>query len=195
MSKLNSKTINDLEIDLLYPEKYRKHSLVYWTPVKVAQEALEWLNVKKDTHVLDIGSGIGKFCSVGAMCTHGQFTGVEKRLDLIKVANSVNKKLNIHNVEYIHSDITEIDFQKYNSFYYYNPFCEQISISEVIDNSISFSPEKYREYEDYVIEQFEDLPINTKVVTYFSETFTFPDSYELKGLKLEGKLALWIKTK
>lgn len=189
------KSIDDIEIELFYPEEYRKHSQVHWTPIEVAKQALDWLDVNKDTHVLDIGSGVGKFCSIGARNTNGRFTGVEIRKDLVDVANSVKKKLSIPNIEFIHSDITEINFQKYNSFYYYNPFCEYLAISDQIDDSISFSQEKYREYEDYVIEQFIDLPINTKVVTYFAETFTFPDSYELKELKHEGKLALWMKTK
>ena len=185
----------DHEFDGLYDEEYRRHSLIHWTPIEAAKKALEWLNVTRDTHTLDIGSGIGKFCSFGAIYTDGQFTGVENRLDLIEVANSINKKLNIKNAEYVHSNITEIDFRNYDSFYYYNPFCEYISISGSIDDSISYSPEKHREYEDSVIEKFQDLPINTKVVTYCSEKFAFPDTYELKELKFKDRLALWIKTK
>ena len=27
--------------------------------------------------VLDVGSGVGKFCAIGALSTHGLFTGIE----------------------------------------------------------------------------------------------------------------------
>ena len=187
--------LNDTEFDKLYAEKYREHSYIHWTPIEVAKAALDWLDITAESKVLDIGSGVGKFCSLGALLTNGQFTGVEKRRELVKVAKSTIKNLELRNVQYVHSNITKVDFTQFNSFYYYNPFCEQIYISGQIDNTISYSPNKYRMYEDYVINQFSDLPIDTKVVTYCSQNFTFPDTYELKGLLFDGTLALWIKTK
>ena len=193
LTKIQS--LNDTEFDKLYAKKYRKHSDIHWTPVEVAKAALDWLAITDESRVLDIGSGVGKFCSLGALLTDGQFTGVEKRRELVETAKSTIKNLELRNIQYIHSNITKVDFSQFDSFYYYNPFCEQISISDPIDNTISYSPNKYRMYEDYVINQFTNLPINTKVVTYFSQNFTFPDNYELKDLMFDGTLALWIKTK
>jgi SAM-dependent methyltransferase len=186
--------LNDHEFDYLYNESYRRISNIHWTPIEVVISALDWLNIKSKTKVLDIGSGVGKFCSIGGLTTNGSFTGIEKRYKLIEEAKKINKKLGVKNVKYIQSNITEIDFSKFDAFYYFNPFCEQISINGKIDNLISYSQEKFRRYEDYVIDQFAQLPINTRVVTYCSETFTFPSSYELNGLMHEGRLALWIKT-
>ena len=157
LTKIQS--LNDTEFDKLYAKKYRKHSDIHWTPVEVAKAALDWLDIKGESRVLDIGSGVGKFCSLGALLTDGQFTGVEKRRELVETAKSTIKNLELRNIQYIHSNITKVDFSQFDSFYYYNPFCEQISISNPIDNTISYSPNKYRMYEDYVINQFTNLPI------------------------------------
>ena len=186
MDLTKMQSLNDTEFDKLYAEKYREHSNIHWKPIEVAKAALDWLAITHESSVLDIGSGVGKFCSLGALLTDGQFTGVEKRRELVETAESTIKNLNLPIIQYLHSNITKVDFTQFDSFYYYNPFCEQISISGQIDNTISYSPNKYRMYEDYVIDQFSDLPINTKVVTYCSQNFTFPDTYELKGYYLMG---------
>ena len=188
-------SLTDTAFDKLYNEKYREHSAIHWTPMEVVKAALDWLDVTKRSKVLDIGSGVGKFCSLGTLMTDGQFTGVEMRGDLVEIAKSISEKLDLQNVDYLHSNITDVDFSHYDSFYYYNPFCEQLAISDQIDNTISFSNDQHREYEDYVIDQFSRLPTNTRVVTYSSEKFAFPDTFELKDLMFNGTLALWIKTK
>ena len=185
----------DKEFDELYSENLRKHSSIHWTPIEVVKIALNWLEITEKSRVLDIGSGIGKFCTLGALLTKGHFTGVEMRSELVETANFLIKELDLCNIHYLHSNITEIDFTEYNAFYYYNPFCEQIAISDAIDDTIAYSQIQFREYEDYVIDQLSALPINTRVVTYCSETFAFPDTYELKNLNSDGTLALWIKTK
>ncbi len=186
---------DDHDFDRLYSEQYRKHSSIHWTPIEIVFKALEWLNVKKESHVLDIGSGVGKFCSIGSLVSKGKFTGVEIRKDLILEAKIIDQKLGLNEVTYLHSDIKDVNFKNYDSFYYYNPFCEHISLKDSIDDSIRFSEEKYVEYEAYITLQLANLPIKTRVVTYYSPRFIFPESYELRGLLYEDNLALWIKTK
>jgi len=196
MSLTNQKieSLNDEEFDKLYAEKYRKHSVIHWTPIEVAKAALDWLEITKESEILDIGSGVGKFCSLGGLLTEGHFTGIEMRGELVETAKSISEILELGNVHFLHSNITDLDFSQFDSFYYYNPFCEQLATSDQIDNTISFSTDQHREYEDYVIDQLSDLPANTRVVTYCSEKFAFPDTYELKDLMFNGTLALWIKT-
>ena len=42
----------------------------------------------------------------------------------------------------INDNITCIDFTQYHSFYYFNPFCEQVASSDRIDKTTTFSSEK-----------------------------------------------------
>lgn len=185
--------ITDSEFDKVYPKRIIDLSSVHWTPIEIAKIALEWLQVNKKSHVLDIGSGVGKFCIIGATSSEGKFSGVEKRPDLVRIGKKICADKKLENVSFINSDITQIEFNKYNAFYYYNPFCEQIALDDFIDDTITFSHDKYRMYEDYVFSQLEKQPIGTRIVTYCSQRFALPSSYSLKNVSFNGSLALWVK--
>ena len=107
--------------------------------------------------ILDIGSGIGKFCIVGAQISKATFTGIELRSNLVKEAAQIAKKLNIPNVSFINDDITNIGFEHFDAFYFYNPFGEHIAVADWIDKAIDFSEkqlfvlEKYVQYESWKV--------------------------------------------
>ena len=63
------------QFDRLLPFYWRRLSIMHWTPVHVARRAAQLLVTGPKTRVLDVGSGPGKFCLVGAMATLGHFTG------------------------------------------------------------------------------------------------------------------------
>ena len=186
---------SDAEFDQIYSDKIRKLSSTHWTTIDVARMAVEWLDLDINSHVLDIGAGVGKFCAIAGEIAPCKITGVEKRSNLVRIAKKVIKEKGLNNVRIIHSNITQIDFSNFNAFYYYNPFCEQISIHNLIDETIQYSPEKYRMYEDYVLDELEKMPIETRIVTYCSREFALPASYELRNLFFNGNLALWVKNK
>lgn len=187
--------MSDSEFDEVYPEHIRKLSDTHWTPIDVARVAIDWLDLDENTHLLDIGSGVGKFCCIAGEMSSAQITGVEKRKNLVRIAEKVIKNKELTNVKILNTNITQIDFKEFNAFYYYNPFCEQISIKDSIDDTINFSQKTYRFYEDYVIDQMDKLPIGSKIVTYYSQEFTLSESYALKNLYFNSNLALWTKIK
>lgn len=186
---------SDKKFDALYSDAIQKHSFIHWTPIEIIETALDWLQLDATSHVLDIGSGAGKFCVFAGSRSKAKFTGVEKRSDLLQAANVIRDQLKTKNVSFLEADITTIDFRNYTHFYYYNPFCEYIAEFDHIDATITYDPDIFRSLEDYVIEQFEGLPVGTRVVTYCSETFPFPASFDLKDMLYDGKLALWVKTR
>ena len=185
--------LNDKKFDGLYPEKVQKHSFIHWTPIEINETAIDWLQINEKSKVLDIGSGAGKFCLLGSLMSKASFTGVEKRKDLSDVAIQLSEKLDLKNVSFINSDLVEVDFNLFNAFYYYNPFCKYIAEFDRIDETITYDPDSFRYYEDYVIDQLSKLPVDTRVVTYCSETFPLPASYELRDMLYDGKLALLVK--
>ena len=77
--------ITDEQFNTIYPTSIRRLSEKHWTPVSVAKAAAEFLVTNPGTRVLDIGSGAGKFCMVGAVHTRGFFTGVEQREELVQL--------------------------------------------------------------------------------------------------------------
>jgi cyclopropane fatty-acyl-phospholipid synthase-like methyltransferase len=109
--------MSDSEFDEVYPDRIQKLSDIHWTPIEVARIAIEWLELDENSHLLDIGSGVGKFCCIAAEMTNAMITGVEKRTNLVRVAEKVIKEKNLNNVRIINENITKIDFKNFNAFY------------------------------------------------------------------------------
>ena len=189
-SKINQ---NDTAFDNALKKSVQGHSYIHWTPIEVIQTAVEWLGTKSENRILDIGSGVGKFCIIGAMNSRAHFTGVETRKNLVDEAFVLKKELKLSNVDFIHSDIKEIDFKNFTSFYFYNKFCENMAISGSIDDQIKFDEEAYYFYQDFVVDQLKKTPKGTKLVMYCSPDLDISIDFDLKDMYFEGLLQLWVK--
>jgi len=185
--------ISDEEFDLIYPIDLITASEIHFTPVDVSIIASRYLAEVAGTRVLDIGSGAGKFCIIGASCTDGYFIGVELRLSFIEAASQISDLYHLPNVQFTHANITEISFADYDAFYIFNPFQENISISDRINDEIPLNKAFYKEYTLYVKDQLDKMPIGTRLVTYFSICNEVPLSYHMQGSDFSGKLKFWEK--
>ncbi len=185
--------IEDKLFNTLYPLSIKKLSEHHWTPVEVAKLAIDYLVDKPKCKVLDIGSGVGKFCLIGAASSKGRFYGVEQRSRLVKLSQRIAKTHKINNVEFIHSNITQISFSKYNSFYFYNSFYENIGRFQAIDATIPLEEKLYYTYSEYVENQLKKTPIGTRLVTYWSEWLEIPEGFDLEFTAYNGKLNFWEK--
>lgn len=189
----NNLPVTDEDFDKIYPEYIQELSEIHWTSVEVARKAAEFLVTKPGAKVLDIGSGVGKFCLIGAMTTPGFFYGVEYRKDLVKISKKIISDKNISNVEFIHSNITDIDFSKYDAFYFYNSFYENLDIERKIDLKIKVSPLHYKEYRNYMYMQLLNAPKGTRVVTYSGLDTEIPMGYRLSMVDYVHAVKFWIK--
>lgn len=190
ISKINQ---NDAAFDKALKKSVQGHSYIHWTPIEVIQTAVDWLGTGEANRILDIGSGVGKFCLLGAMNSRAHFTGVETRKNLVDEALSLKHELKLSNVDFIHSDIKEIEFNDFSSFYFYNPFCEHMALSGSIDDQIKFDEDSYYNYQDYVIDQLKEMPKGTKLVKYCSPDLDVSMDFDLKEMYFEGLLQLWTK--
>ena len=180
--------------DLLYSVSMKSLSSVHWSPLKIAKQAAEWLAPVAGTKVLDVGSGVGKFCIVGASYTKGHFTGVELRSSLFKQAKKAAKKAGVANVEFILADMNTIDFRLFDSFYFFNPFYENVVPNLAIDAEIELSQLQYENYTNHVSAELDKLKPGTRVVTFCSSDSKIPPSYELVYTSPNtGKLRFWLK--
>jgi SAM-dependent methyltransferase len=186
--------VNDNKFDSIYPQKLRRTSEFHFTPIQVAKISAQFLVSKPGTKVLDIGSGAGKFCMIGSICTDGYFVGIEQRKSLHMLSNRISKTYHLENIEFIHSNITEVDFKQFDAFYFYNSFYENINPLGKIDSAVDLNRKLYTDYSVYVRNQLDDMPIGTRLVTYFSYLKEIPDSYTLRSKKYDDKLKMWEKT-
>lgn len=171
--------VPDEEFDSIYPEKIQKLSKKQWSSVSIAKQAAEFLAERPGTRVLDIGSGVGKFCLIGASHTRGHFTGVEQRVDLVEISNNLAMSHNVPNVKFIHTNITSIRFRDYDAFYFYNPFHENVALYGHIDHNIDGNSHLYDVYTLFTHTQFASLPVGTRVVTYHSPLEITPSTFKL----------------
>ncbi|HCN83307.1 MAG TPA: hypothetical protein DIT07_06740, partial [Sphingobacteriaceae bacterium] len=134
---------NDEEFDWLYPEHFQLMSVKQWTPLPVARKAAKFL-ARPGAKILDIGSGIGKFClAAGYHFPETFFYGVEQRHELICLAEEAKRYTRLSNVNFVYANITQVNFKEFDHFYFYNSFYENIDPVNQIDDTIELSASLY----------------------------------------------------
>jgi SAM-dependent methyltransferase len=185
---------SDNSFHQLYPVSSQLVARKHWTPLKIANKAAGFLASEKNSKILDIGSGIGKFClSAAYYYPHSFFYGIEQREDLVQQAEKAREVLGLFNTGFIHGNFTKIDFRKYDHFYFYNSFYENLEGAVKLDNNLPFSEELFRHYNCYLNRQLERMPEGTRLATYHSEEDIIPESFKVVGTDIESRLKYWIK--
>lgn len=185
---------SDTQFHKLYPASLHSFSKNHWTPLNVARKAANFLAVEKGSRILDIGSGIGKFCLAAAYFRpYALYTGIEQRADLVEYSEAARLKLGLENVSFLRGNFTGLDFRQYDHFYFYNSFYENIAIAERIDESIPYSVERYNQYRYYLYKQLEKMPSGTRVATFYGMDDQMPPGYHVGGSDLDDLLKYWVK--
>ncbi|MBA4056424.1 MAG: SAM-dependent methyltransferase [Marivirga sp.] len=185
--------ITDYDFNAIYPEKVSNLARKHWSSVSVSKLASEFLVDRPGTKVLDIGSGAGKFCMIGATNTKGHFTGVEQRHELAELSTRIAQSYQIHNAKFIHANITSINFSDYDAFYFYNSFYENIDRVNKIDDTVILDIKLYHLYSVHIVEQFASLPLGARLVTYCSPLNIIPQTFKLQDSSNGGLLKFWEK--
>jgi SAM-dependent methyltransferase len=185
---------SDHHFDLLYPRSIQQLSDKHWTPVSVATHAADFLAEEVGSRILDIGSGIGKFCLVaGQRYPDNHFFGVEQRKELIQLAENAKQRTAIENTTFIHGNFTQLDLSRFDHFYFYNSFYENLVDEEYrIDESIDHSLSLYEYYTHYLLKALEGKSSGTRLATYHSYREVVPSGYRLVK-SFDTLLRCWIK--
>src|SRR5882757_5969710 len=124
----------------VYPPSIQLLATKHWTPLHITRRVAQYLVPADNARVLDIGSGVGKFCLAAANHVPSAcFIGVEQRKDLVAHAETARKTLGLRNAHFIHGNFTQLDFKQYDHFYFYNSFYENLVATDKIDDSIAYS--------------------------------------------------------
>jgi SAM-dependent methyltransferase len=188
------KNISDEEFDAIFPFEMRELSERHWTSVFVAKISSDYFCNRHPVKVLDIGSGAGKFCFVGAtLHPTSQFHGIDIRKHFIDFSNKLKEEYQVHNASFFHKDVLQIDFSGYDAIYFFNSFQEKIDASSIIDRDSAVSVEMYIAYTNHIFNELNKVPIGTKLVTYYSEDFYVPSSFKLLSTHINGELKFYLK--
>lgn len=185
---------NDQTFDCIYPDRFQQMSAKHWTPFRIAQHAAAFL-ATPGSKILDIGSGVGKFCLIGAHeYSKTMFFGVEQRATLVDYANDARKKLKLGNLEFLHANITQINFSAFDHFYFYNAFFENIDFINRIDDSFETSIALYSYYTQYLRVNLDLMPVGTRLVSYQGSGKEISEKFSLVSSAFDALLNMYVKT-
>jgi predicted RNA methylase len=185
---------SDADFNKIYPPSIEALAPRHWTPLQVARKAANFLSDKNSVRILDIGSGVGKFCLSAAFYEPAAFFyGVEQRRNLVSYAESAREILHLENVSFIHGNFTQLDFKNYDHFYFYNSFYENLIGTNKIDESIDYSAELFNYYNLYLFKQLVQKPAGTRLVTFHSLEDEAPAGYQMVRSEMKDLLKFWIK--
>ena len=185
---------SDELFDSLYPASSSSLMKRHWTPLQVALKAAQFLAAEKNVSILDIGSGVGKFCIAAAhFMPEAFYTGVEQRKNLVEQANEAKNTLGCKQVDFIHGNFTKINFKKFDHFYFFNSFYENFSFTENMDTEIEYSKELYEQYNYSLRMKLEQKPSGTRLATFHSTEDEIPEDFLVVGSEMDNTLKFWIK--
>ena len=187
---------SDDDFDQVYGRWHRCISVHHWTPVAIAVRAAQLLTATGRQRVLDVGSGVGKFCIVGALTTQARFVGVEQRPQLVQSARTAASLFGARQTLFVPADFTALDFGKFDAFYLFNPFEEFVSEGIVsIDNTVDLSPERFQRHVVDFMVKLRQAPRASRVVTYFGYGGPRPPGFKFLHSEPAGEdaLTLWQK--
>jgi predicted RNA methylase len=189
----------DDEFDQFMLHEDRRVSADYWTPVRVATRAAQWLDYFGARSVVDVGSGVGKFCVAAALGGNCQFTGIEHRTRLVTAARELARTFEVEDrIDFVQSSMTEATWPKADAYYLYNPFGENLCRFEYqLDRDVELGIDRYKR-EIAAAERFiEHAPRGTFLLTYNGFGGRVPDSYEQVAIDRDQpyELRMWRKAR
>jgi hypothetical protein len=170
----------DAALDSLMPGELQHLSRLHWTPLTVALHAVAWLAPTPDANVLDIGSGVGKLCLVGALTGAAQWNGVERHGTMVVAARAAARALGVGAATcFVQADVLDVDWDPYSALYLYNPFEDEVGAG--------------RELPYRVQARLASLRPGVRVVCYHGFGAAMPSCYELEHQEeiAGGTLAAW----
>lgn len=164
-------------VEAAIPADLRYLSAVHWTPAAVARRAIEWLAPAQAMRVLDVGSGVGKLCLLGAMSTTSHWYGVERERPLVVSAIEAARSLRVEDrTSFVHGDALSVDWSPFEALYFYNPFDLGTDMARVEARLSALRP-------------------GVRVVTYCGFGGAIPAGYDLMAQEIIDRceLALWVR--
>ncbi len=192
-----NESIEDEELEKVYPAAFREASQCFWTPASVAQRVAELLVTRGPaTRILDVGSGVGKVCIVGALATGASFVGVERREHFVITAIEAATKLGADTTRFVHGPFDEQDILSFDGVYMFNPFEENLwGPTDWLDDTVELSEPRFQEDVLRAESWLSAARPGTRVVTYHGFGGKFPSDYrlEVREWRRGGFLDAWIK--
>ncbi len=187
--------VDDRIFDDVFPLHIRRASSIHWTPVEVAFRAAKLLAVEPGARLLDIGSGVGKFCIVAAAACDARVRGIEHRPHLVEIAERAAARVEV-DVTFTTGTFRPEDGQEVDGIYLFNPFGENLcGSSDSIDVTVERSRARFERDIAMLEDLFREARVGMRVVTYCGFGGRMPAGYTLATReRCAGTIEVWVKT-
>ncbi len=199
--------VTDLEIDRYLPDAHRWVSRLFWTPLEVVERGVAWLDELSVGDVLDVGSGVGKWCVGAALVDDSsrRYFGLEHRADLVTIASGLAASFGVADrvtfhvgevINLLHTPGPIAHLPAAPAFYFFNPFGENTAPDdEHLDAAVELSEERFHRDVAAAEDLLEVAPRGTWVLVYNGFGGRMPDAYEPVRTDYDGfhVLRLWRK--
>lgn len=170
---------------------------MYWTPLAAAKRAAEWLDDLGIRTVVDIGSGVGKFCVAGALLGKCRFIGLEQYASLVTSARELVDLFDLNDrVSFVAGTLGVVPTPVGEAYYFFNPFGDYwFGSDDFSQASADFTHSGHADAVAAAEELLRFVPVGTCVLTYNGFGGRVPAGYELIRVdwELRGVLRLWRK--
>lgn len=191
--KSNKLELTEENFNRFLPDYLQRASRIYFTPIRIAQLAAEWLTEDGAKTVLDIGAGVGKFCVAGASTNSSFYFGIEYRKSVSQIANDMISRFQLSNSIVQHGNVVELDFQNFDAFYMYNPFFENLLSARRLNDEVELAGSLYSYYINQVRHKLDCAKPGTRLVTFHGNNFDAPESFKKIHETEGGLLKFWIR--
>lgn len=188
--------VDDRTFDGVYPFAVRLASPMHWTPVQAAVRASKLLAVRPGARILDVGSGVGKFCIVAAASVDARVAGVEQRGYLVDIGRRAASAFGV-DVAFTKGTLEDCDPLDVDGVYLFNPFAENVCApGDRIDDTVELSEARFVR-DILAIQRFlRAARVGTRVVTYCGLGGAVPNGYVRQLAEAcAGRVELWVKTR
>ena len=188
--------VSDHDFDRLYPKVVQKLSRTHWTPLAVAEMATQWLSRSGADRILDVGSGVGKFCLIGGLTTAASYVGMETQPGMVQLSKALLRRYKIGKVQFRVGDATAASWDTFTGAYLYNPFSQRFTFQRGGASSQAVASDLYDSQGRLVYDLLEQRPAGFRVAVYCGYGRGLPPQYTLVAVELfgAGPLELWEKT-
>lgn len=189
--------IEDREFDALLPSTLQRISRRYWTPLTVVQVVVDWLRPESIEHILDIGSGAGKFCIAGALGSAVHFVGIEQRAHLFEAACGLAGRLGAADrTTFLHGCVSSTDIERFDAVYMFNPFGENLfEKDDRLDDTAELGEARFGRDIAIVESALDRMRRGSLLFTYHGFGGRIPDSFVLARAAVTGSdvVRMWRK--
>lgn len=188
---------HDRVFDRYLPREFRAVSQQFWTPLRVVVRAACLFEEFGIRSVVDIGSGVGKFCIAAALASQCRFTGIEHRSRLVAVASDLARRFECDDrVRFIEGRFGAAATPPADAYYLFNPFEENVYPPfDWLDGDVELSRHRYREDLAAIDGLLRGAPNGTYLLTYNGFGGAIPNVYRRLRVEtaLPNILGLWQK--